>query len=733
MEDNHYILRIALPTRLRTIFDYLLPETISIDQVKVGLRVKVPFRQREIIGIVLAIANKSDLPISKLKEIIQLVDNEPLINEKLLSLFYFASNYYHHPLGEVIFAGLPPSLREGALAVLPNEKIYYLSEIGMTASETLTKHAVQQKTIIDLLMQHPNGLAREEIVETPGQVKALTALLAKGYVQKKSRNQVASHSRIKQTSEIKLDEYQAKAVTTITSAQGFNTFLLDGVTGSGKTEVYLQCIEFILKQNKQALILVPEIGLTPQTVVRFQSRFSVPISILHSKLSEKERSQAWVAASQGIARIVIGTRSAVLTPLPQLGIIILDEEHDVSFKQQNGFRYSAKDLAVMRGKLESIPVILGSATPCLETFYNAKRERFIHLMLPKRAGKSTPPTFYLINIKNERLKEGFSSVLIERMQHHLQQNNQVLIFINRRGFAPTLLCHQCGWVADCTRCDARLTYHAQLQKLLCHHCSTNQKLYEKCAQCGSTDLLLLGVGTQRVEQQLSDCFPDVPILRIDRDSTKLKGSMEKMLADINAGSKQILIGTQMLAKGHHFPNVTMVAILDIDNCLYSSDFRASERLGQLITQVAGRSGRAEKAGEVYMQTHNPEHPLLAQLIRQDYGAFADSLLLERQASQLPPFTHLALFRAEATDIKLPHSFLTEVRDILLSDTDLQVFGPIPALMEKKAGKFRAQLLIQTKERRILQEALPTSLKKVEALRSSYKVRWSLDIDPIELF
>lgn len=732
MEKENCILQVALQRPLRQTFDYLLPVNYQDENLQVGLRVRVPFGKREDIGIIMNINQSSLLPKNKLKNALEILDSEPLFTSHILSLYDFASQYYQHPIGDVIFSSLPPLFRDGIPAILPEETVFTLTEIGATANEATLKHAVQQQKLIELLKERPNGLSREEITE-PGQIKALTALLAKGFIRKQTRKKQPAPQQ-KSVAKFILNEHQTNAVTTILNHKGFETFLLEGVTGSGKTEVYLQCIEQVLKQNKQTLILVPEIGLTPQTVARFQSRFAVPISILHSGLSDKDRCNAWLSAHKGISRIIIGTRSAILTPLPQLGMIILDEEHDASFKQQSGFRYSAKDLAIMRGKLEDIPVILGSATPCLESLYNVKQKRFKHLMLPKRAGNAVEPAFHIIDVRNAKLAEGFSPLILEKMSEHLKKSGQILIFLNRRGYAPTLLCHGCGWIADCKRCDARLTYHAHLEKMICHHCTTEQPVIRNCQNCHSKDLLLLGLGTQKLEKVLQDRFPDTTITRIDRDSTRRKGSMEKMLTNAHNGTTQILIGTQMLAKGHHFPDVTMVAIIDIDNSLFSADFRASERLGQIIVQVAGRAGRSDKPGEVYLQTHNPDHPLLSLLTKTGYANFANSLLAERASAQLPPYSHLVLFRAEATNAQLPQDFLSEVRQLLLAaNEELQVFGPIPALMEKKAGKFRAQLLIQTTQRSNLQKLLQPKIIEIDALPSSSKVRWSIDVDPLEVF
>jgi primosomal protein N' (replication factor Y) len=734
MDNSVMILQIALPTPLRRTFDYYPPHHANPCDLKPGMRLKVPFGKRESVGVLLKLATDSDVSPDKLKRALEVIDVYPMLTPSILDLFNFASHYYQHSIGEIIFSSLPPLLRNGEQVSLPQEHLFSLTELGATNNDGALQRATQQIKLIHILKEHPNGLTRQEMMDAGGQAKALTALLAKGFIKKNIREDSTVRAHNSTRLGLALNQHQQQAVTTIIQQQGFATYLLEGVTGSGKTEVYLHVIEHTLKQNKQALVLVPEIGLTPQTVARFQARFAVPISVLHSGLNDRERTLAWLAAQQGIARIIIGTRSAVLTPLSELGVIILDEEHDSSFKQQSGFRYSAKDLAIMRGKLESVPVILGSATPCLETFYNAKQKRFQHLLLPNRAGSAKQPQFHILDIRSKKLEQGLSPLLLENMQKHIANDGQVLLFLNRRGFAPTILCHHCGWTAHCSRCDAKFTYHQYLEQLICHHCGTNHKLFQRCAACHSPQLLFLGLGTERLEKILQQYFPDISVSRIDRDSTRRKGAMEKMLANIKSGENRILIGTQMLAKGHHFPDVTMVAIVDIDNCLYSSDFRASERLGQIIIQVAGRAGRSDKPGEVYIQTHNPEHPLLVQLIKSGYASFAESLLKERRSANLPPFSYLALFRAEATQVESPINFLTEVRSLLAkSNSKFQVFGPIPALMERKAGRYRAQLLVQTDHRGSLQKTLHPTLQAIESLPLSRKVRWSLDIDPLEIF
>ncbi|AKQ33195.1 Primosomal protein N [Candidatus Coxiella mudrowiae] len=530
-------------------------------------------------------------------------------------------------------------------------------------------------------------------------------------------------------SPLDLNPYQKNAVTEIVSNQNFQTFLLSGITGSGKTEVYLHSIESLIKQRKQALVLVPEIGLTPQTVKRFRERFNVPIAVLHSNLADKKRAQAWLMAKKGVAKIIIGTRSAIFTPLLNLGIIILDEEHDTSFKQQSAFRYSARDLAVIRGQFENIPVVLGSATPSLESFYNVKRERYKLLRLPYRAGKASLPRVTITDLRQKQLIAGMSDELLITIENHIKSNGQVLLFLNRRGYAPTLMCHGCGWIMHCNRCDARLTFHYQPPRLYCHHCGSNKKIPPVCPQCKHQELIDFGLGTEQLEAVLQKRFPNYDIVRMDRDSTRTKNSMEEKLNLIHNRKAPILIGTKMIAKGHHFPHLTLVAIVDADSGLYSADFRAAERMGQLLIQVAGRAGRAEQQGEVFIQTHHPTNPLFTLLLKEGYAMFAEVLLKEREAAQLPPFSYLSILRAESQKPGPPSEFLSEIKQKILVNSGVDILGPVPASMERKAGRYRYQLLFQSKHRIGLRKVLNQLIALLSSQRA--KVRWSLDVDPQE--
>ena len=660
---KNIILKVAIPTPLWQPFDYVPMESIDSSRLQPGVRVKVPFGRREVIGILFAITHHSSIASDKLKPIIEVLDEAPLVTASLLKLYEWASSYYHYPIGEVIVGSLPKLLRQGKAAV-PQENL---------------------------------------------------------------------SAPVAQESRLPVNKEQRHAIDTIAHASGFQIFLLSGVTGSGKTEVYLNSIEAILAQKKQALVLVPEISLTPQTVERFQRRFSVPIALMHSHLSDKTRMQAWLQAAHGKAGIIIGTRSAIFTPLLNPGIIILDEEHDLSFKQQSGFRYSARDLAIVRGQTENIPVVLGSATPSLESIYNAKRNRYCLLKLTERAVQVALPEIKIVDLRNQQLTSGLSEALLQEIEERLNRREQVMLFLNRRGYAPTIMCHACGWVMTCEQCDAHLTLHYHPKCLYCHHCGATKPILKTCPQCRQSDLIHLGVGTEQLESVLTTHFPKAVIVRVDRDSTRKRGSMQDKLKQIHNEEADILIGTQMLAKGHHFQQLTFVAIVDVDNGFFSSDFRAIERMGQLFVQVSGRAGR-EKPGVVMMQTHHPDNPLLKILLEKGYLEFAEALLAEREAVRLPPFAYLALLRAEATDEKLSTRFLENVKQMLKhqQSSSIEIYGPVPATMERKAGKYRSQLLVQSLQRGALQKLLKSLLLELPRISMSKRVRWFLDVDPQEI-
>lgn len=729
------ILRIALPGPIRILFDYLPP----IDQGEIlipGIRLKVPFGRSSRCGVLIKLDTKSNLPAGRLKRIESVIDRTPLLNEEDLSFLFWAANYYQHPLGDVVFHALPVRLRKCQLPTTTGSKGWRLTPEGKDVDPTLLQRAHRQAAILTRLKPHPNGMAQSLLMEQCGDCSSsLRSLRQKQWIESCEIAQ-APTGVVDPTPSPVLSEAQRQAVNQVAEQLNrFKAFLLDGVTGSGKTEVYLNLIEQILRQQQQVLVLVPEIGLTPQLVRRFEQRLGLSVTLLHSGLSDGARERAWLAASRGEARLLLGTRSAIFTPLPRLGLIIVDEEHDLSYKQQEGFRYSARDLAVVRARRTGCPILLGSATPSLESLHNSQLGRYLRIPLLERVGKAKLPKMDIIDIRSSRLEGGLSPALISQINNCLRAGEQVMLFLNRRGYAPLVTCHACGWLSDCPRCDARMTLHLVSKLLWCHHCGHQQKTPSACPTCGSPDLRPLGQGTERLESALKALFPDTPVARIDRDSTSRKGSLEKLLKEIRADRYGLLIGTQMLAKGHHFPNVTLVGLLDVDQGLFGADYRAAERMAQLIIQVAGRAGRAEKPGRVLIQTRHPDHPLLQTLILRGYSAFAQDALTERQLANLPPFSYQALLRAESTRQEDPVNFLTEAAaagKALLTTDGLEFWGPVPAPMERRAGKIRAHLLIQAADRAQLHRWLDQWILRLTELPGASKVRWSLDVDPQEM-
>jgi len=701
------------------------------------MRVQVPFGRRQVVGFLVELSADTLLNPASLRPALTILDTEPVLPADVLALIQWAQRYYHHPPGEVFATALPVLLRQGEPATHPAPTpVWRITEAGHAAlaDAAYARRAPVQWRMLDYLARCPDGAEPETLrAVVSNSAGILRALRDKGWVECRAASENAPappHSLPPP-----LTTAQAEAVTTILSALGrFEVFLLEGVTGSGKTEVYLQAIEAVLARGRQALVLTPEIGLTPQLLARFQERLPGPLAVSHSGLSDAERLKAWLLAREGRARVVVGTRSAVFAPLQAPGILIIDEEHDSSFKQQDGFRYHARDLAVVRGRQLGVPVVLGSATPALESCHNTQQGRYHRLPLPERVGGGAEPPIYILDVRRQPMREGLSQPLLERIRVHLDRDEQVLLFLNRRGFAPILLCHECGWSSQCRHCDARMTLHLRRQRLICHHCGDQRPVDATCPQCGSVDLRGFGQGTERLETALRQEFPETGIARMDRDSTRRRGSLEALLTEIQAGGRRLLIGTQMLAKGHHFPDVTLVGIIDADQGLYGIDFRASERMAQLILQVAGRAGRAEKPGMVIIQTHHPDHPLLRTLVSRGYAAFAAEALTERQEALLPPFAHQALLRAEAVDPERATGFLQRALALAepLAD-ELELMGPAPAPMERRAGRYRAHLLIQAVQRQALHRFLGRWTPLLWAERTDRQVRWSLDIDPMELY
>ena len=727
------ILEIAVPSPLLRSFDYLAPRAGLHETPRPGSRVLVPFGHRKVVGVLLAVRQHSDVPAAKLKHALKILDREPVLDASLMALLNWTARYYHHPIGETLATALPALLRKpGSLPSL-QEQVWRLSAAGRQLDKQPTR-APRQAQVLEILAQQPQGLPREAL---PVPLAVLKTLQDKGWIEYVDAPTAQAPAAVTATGNgHALTAQQQQAVEAVQAGFGkFQTFLLEGVTGSGKTEVYLRLIEPLLEQQQQVLVLVPEIGLTPQLIERFRQRFAVDIAVLHSGLNDSQRLRAWQRAASGDARLILGTRSAIFTPLKNPGLIIVDEEHDNSLKQQEGLRYSARDLAIWRARQLDIPILLGSATPSLESLYNAQQGRYRLLELPERAGSALAPHMRLLDLRGQGMRDLLSETLLQAMRAHLANDGQILLFLNRRGFAPVLLCHACGWVAECRRCDARMTLHQRHGELRCHHCGSQRRIDAFCPACGSSELLGLGEGTERIEHALQEHFPEVPLLRIDRDTTRRKGELEAALSDAESGRARILLGTQMLAKGHHFPAVTLAAILDADQGLFSTDFRASERLAQMIIQVAGRAGRADRPGEVMIQTHHPDHPLLRQLVESGYPAFAQAALAERAETLLPPCASMALLRADATQANYPHDFLEAARQLAepALNERIQLWGPVPAPMERRAGRYRAQLLLQSSQRADLQQLLQNWIPRLDSIQGARRVRWSIDVDPLDMY
>ena len=736
MKRASLYLKVAVPSPLHQDFDYLPPPDTEVSALQPGVRLRLPFGRREVVGVLLGTSPQSEVPATKLKAARRLLDDAPLVPADMLALARWAADYYRHPIGEVVQTLLPVVLRQGKPARRPVTPLWRLNAAGRAADPKSLTRAKRQQALHALLLSHPAGLTPAAIAEElPEPGAALRALLKRGWLDEASAERDAADGTplpVK-AGATPLNPAQRQAASEIAAALGsYRAFLLDGVTGSGKTEVYLEAIAAALGQGLQALVLLPEINLTPQTLARFRARFG-QVAAFHSGLSEGERLATWLAARDGTAPVIVGTRSAAWLPLRSPGLFVVDEEHDTSFKQHEGFRYSARDLAVVRAQRAKVPVVLGSATPSLESLHNAAQGRYTRLELPERAGVARHPSMRLLDIRARPLVEGMSDMLLDAVKRHLTADGQVLLFLNRRGYAPVFMCHDCGTPEACKRCDARMTLHGT-RRLVCHHCGAERPVLAQCAHCGSSAFGAIGQGTERVEQALMELFPEAGVARVDRDSTRRKGSMEKLLEEMKSGERRILVGTQMLAKGHDFPRVTLVGVLDADQGLFSADFRASERMAQLIIQVAGRAGRADRPGEVLIQTHQPDHPLLQHLVREGYGSFAQAALAERRLAGLPPYAALALLRAESPALGPPTAFLEAARDRLAARRapGVDLLGPAPAPMERRAGRYRANLLLQASQRAPLQKLLAVALPELSELKQARKVRWSIDVDPVSL-
>ena len=722
------IVRVALDLPLSKLFDYSLDNDISISP---GQRVLVSFGRKEMVGVAIECVASSALLAERIKPVLRVLDDTPVMPDELLGLLHFCSNYYHYPLGATVLAALPSRLRIKRAIAIQEEMQYVLSSSGCALDLILLpKRKVVQHRILAALRLGALSIAQVRALSSSG-VSALKGLLDAGWVETRAVASIHDTSTFSDTHTLTLEQQQT--VDMIATTVCFSCILLHGITGSGKTEVYVHAMNRILQQGGQVMLLVPEINLTPQLENYFRGRLpDVELVSLHSGLSDDERMRNWLHAQSGRARIVLGTRLAVFAPLPRLALVIVDEEHDASFKQQDGLRYSARDVAIFRASQRDVPIVLGSATPSLESYYNAQSGRYKMLRLTQRAvTQAKLPTINCINIGNVAIQHGLSEPLMKALSERLQRGEQSLIFVNRRGYAPVLMCSACGWMSGCTNCAGKLVLHLKDGRLRCHHCGHQERVPQACPSCGNTDLQPIGVGTQRIESMLRESFPGARILRVDRDSTRNKGAWQVMRQQIQDNAVDILVGTQMLAKGHDFPNLTLVGVVNPDSALYSNDFRASEKLFSQLTQVAGRAGRADKPGQVLIQTAFPEHPLFNSLQRHDYDAWAKTLVDERKSAGFPPFVYQVLLRAEAKSEPHVYSFLGRAReDAIKLAMPVDVYSVVPAVMPRRANHFLAQLLVQSEARKSLQQFLREWYPLLGVLADN-KLRWSLDIDPMD--
>jgi len=723
------ILRVALPVPLPRTFDYLLPGGQSVPQP--GARVEVPLGRSHRVGIAIATTAQSDLARERLKPVRRVLDAEPLFTRELFDSLLRAADYWCGAIGEVLFGALPGRLRDDKPFPRDDDEAWSLTVAGRSALDARSRRGASLALLAALI---ETSLRAGELDALLPNWRATARRLREAGLIETADPPARSAWRGKPRAAALTQEQRGALEQILKAGDGFRPWLLEGVTGSGKTEVYLELIDSALRNGRQSLVLVPEIGLIPQMLRRLRARFDAPIAVLHSNLAEGDRARAWIAALRGEAAIVLGTRSAAFAPLPKAGLIVIDEEHDSSYKQQDGgFRYHARDFALMRAQALEIPIITGSATPSLETLANVQAGRYARVRLRSRLHARPASPVHVLDLRGLKLQHGMSPALLQALDHCIARGEQALVFRNRRGYAPALLCHACGWHAACPRCERPLTVHRLHARLMCHHCGYTQAWPQHCPNCGTQALAPQGHGTERLEEALQARYPRIPVLRIDRESTRRRDSFEKLLDKLSDGRPAILVGTQMLAKGHDLPNLTTVAIVGVDEGLHSVDFHAGEKLAQLVVQVAGRAGRAEKPGEVWLQTHEPEHPLLTTLLRGGYPAAAAELLDERRASELPPSSHLALLRAEAKDRAALDSFLDDARAAFAVDDTVRLNGPVPAPMPLRASRHRAQLWIESAQRPPLRHALATWLPRLHELPHPRGLRWSVDVDPVDVY
>jgi len=721
---------IALP--LYRVFEYSIDDKES---TIAGTRYRLPFANGIKTGVLLSLSDTSEFDSARIKPALERLDQHAILDPHMLALARWMSDYYLQPLGEVVFQCIPGYLR-GVRSHHPlRVKRWHLTEADDDLIDSLEQRSPRQYEICQALRQQPDGLTAVDLkaINTNWHpvVKALQTkqIVRWEWIEEPVNNELAADLPVLSS------EQQAVLLDIQTRMDCFAVHLLDGITGSGKTEIYLRLIAGQLAAGMQVIYLVPEIGLTNQLIERVRSRFGDCFAISHSGLTELQRYQAWDRFRRGEVSIMLGTRSSLFSQCEQLGLIIIDEEHDQSYRQEDGVRYHARDVAIKRAQMLDIPIVLGSATASLESIANCERDTYFRYQLDQRPTSYPPPAIQLIDVRNSRFESGCSAQTFTRIEQHLEQAGQVLIYLNRRGFAPIVMCHECGWQALCRNCDSRMTLHQSVKALVCHHCGFKQGVPESCVECSHPEIKHYGIGTEQLEQGLQQRYPDIPILRIDRDSIVSREALKSRLQQLQSGKPCILIGTQMIAKGHDYPAITLSVVLDADQALFSASYRSSERLAQTLFQVSGRSGRGDREGEAILQTRFPEHPLMQALSKQDYRAIAEQLLQERRLLGFPPYARVVIFRADATELKQALAKLDDIREVLVFArrfAALSCVGPMPALMTRRIGRYRAQLCLLAQDYQVLRSVLSEAMPAIQQIPSSSRVSWSIDVDAYDL-
>jgi primosomal protein N' (replication factor Y) len=723
----------ALAIPLYRVFDYAIDEQSTPE---IGTRYRLPFANGVKTGILLSVQNDSSLDPSRIKAAQEVIDTRPVIDEHMLALAGWISEYYHQPLGEVVFQCLPAYLRGSRPHVPARVKCWHLSLDKAQDLEPLQQRSPRQFEMCQALQQSSGMTAIQLKALNTNWHGIIKALQAKQLVHWEWLSTTSIIDPHPDSSKPRPSDEQQTILSLIeTRQQQFGVHLLDGITGSGKTEIYLRLIESRLEAAQQVVYLVPEIGLTNQLIERVRERFGDCFAISHSGLSEMQRYRAWDRFARGEASIMLGTRSSLFSQSESLGLIIIDEEHDLSYRQEDGIRYHARDVAIKRAQMLDIPIVLGSATPALETISNCERDTWFRYQMNQRPTRFTAPTIRLIDVSNSHFESGCSAQTFKRIEHHLAQSGQVLIYLNRRGFAPIVMCHECGWQALCQNCDSRLTLHHSVRTLLCHHCGFTQSIPETCPDCDNSEIKHYGIGTEQLEQGLAQRYPETPIVRIDRDSISSREALKTRLQQLQSGEPCILIGTQMIAKGHDYPAITLSVVIDADQALFSASYRASERLAQTLYQVSGRAGRGDREGEACVQTRFPEHPMMQALANGSYRSIAATLLQERQSLGFPPYARVVMFRADGVELKAAMQHLESIKTCLEATTRIKsilCIGPIPALMTRRIGRYRAQLCLLSSDYQSLRSVLHQAMPDIQSLTVKSTVSWNIDVDAYDI-